>query len=51
MGQRLLRHMKKGIQEKRRIICPKKPAGQQLQKADKTEKDVGVISHVLFELS
>ena len=28
-----------------------KSASQQLQKADKAEKDVGVKSHVLFELS
>ena len=48
MGQRLLRLTKGEIKRKQRIFWQKKSAGQQLQKADKAEKDVGVKSHILF---
>ena len=48
MGQRRLKPMKEEIQGKQRIIGQEKPVSQQLQKADKAEKDVGVNSHILF---
>lgn len=39
---------KEEMQKKQRILWQKKPASQQLQKADKAENDVRVKSHVLF---
>lgn len=51
MGQRLLRYTKEKIKRKQQMLWQKKPESQQLQKADIAEKDVGVKSHVLFELS
>ena len=48
MGQRRLKPMEEEVQGKQRIICQKKPVSQQLQKADKAEKDVGVKFQILF---